>query len=120
MRAVRCSYQDTARARLKRQHDTGITVKNVWIEECSSLVVKYANAIGLSECYKAGDFPNILETGTWKLMVSVTSEHSVVPEISIVSSYIYAIGTWLCFGEQSPALTAGLEPNGCLMLLWPV
>lgn len=72
--------------RTKRPHGTVVTAQIVWSEESSSLVAKYANAIGLSECYEAGDFPNTLETGTWKSMASVTSESTTVSDISIVSN----------------------------------
>ena len=50
--------------RTKARYDIIVTAEILWSERCSSLVAKYANAIGLSERYKAGDFPNDLETRT--------------------------------------------------------
>ena len=106
--------------RTRGQHHIIVTAEILWSERCSSLVVKYANAIGLSERYKAGDFPNDLETKTWKLRASITSTPTTNPNVSIVSSYRYEIGTPVCFGEQSSAPTTGVEPDGCFMLIWPV
>ncbi len=48
--------------RAKQQHDNQVPAQIIVSEECSSLVAKYANAIGLSECHKAGEFPIFLCT----------------------------------------------------------
>ena len=99
MRVAKCSCSGTSRARPRGRKISWLLLESFKGKGCSSLVAKYANAIGLSGCYKAGDFPGILGTRTWTLRASVTFEPTTSSEISIVSSYIYESETWLCFRE---------------------